>query len=340
MTEPVALFTQTDYDAERWTTLMLLWGLGEVTLTTDDAGMFVVDFDSAESADRTWKGKGPEECLAEVIESFTSEHWDFDALPSQWAAATAVASRESGPIPRYLSHTHSRLRFPCIPHTAAAHPAPAPADREIKPVAKVAEVHMSRYTLEWIDGPLSEGTLLYSHPDCYALAPAEHTAAEGTTTQGESPTVATNTAVGVPDVAGLIERVESLQSEYDSLGYDDNAILEEAATTLATLQSQNEVVQAEVLRMMQLFEAEKATNAQQANNVTALERENAEFRNQLVELDHCRDSAGKAEDYERERDALKAKLAEAVGLLEDAANGTVHTEMMLEFLNKGCEVMG
>lgn len=127
MTEPVALFTQTDYDAERWTALMLLWGLGEVTLTTDDAGMFVVDFDSAESADRTWKGKGPEECLAEVIESFTSEHWDFDALPSQWAAATAVASRESGPVPRHLSHTHSRLRFPDIPHIAAAHPAPAPA---------------------------------------------------------------------------------------------------------------------------------------------------------------------------------------------------------------------
>ena len=37
-------------------------------------------------------------------------------------------------------------------------PATAP-DR--KPVARVAEVHMSRYTLEWIDGPLSEGTLLY-----------------------------------------------------------------------------------------------------------------------------------------------------------------------------------
>ncbi len=129
MNEPVALFTQTDYDAERWTALMLLWGLGEVTLTTDDAGMFVVDFDSAESADRTWKGKGPEECLAEVIESFTSEHWDFDALPSQWAAATAVASRESGPLSASLPYpTHSRLRFPDIPHIAAAHPAPAPAE--------------------------------------------------------------------------------------------------------------------------------------------------------------------------------------------------------------------
>ncbi len=88
------LFTQTDYDAERWTALMLLWGLGEVTLTTDDAGMFVVDFDSAESADRSWKGKDSEECLAAVIESFTSEHWDFDALPK----AKAAGAPEQEPV--------------------------------------------------------------------------------------------------------------------------------------------------------------------------------------------------------------------------------------------------
>lgn len=68
--EPVALFTQTDYDAERWTALMLLWQLGQVTLTGDDAGMFVVDFEGAESADRLWKGADPEECLRNVIESF------------------------------------------------------------------------------------------------------------------------------------------------------------------------------------------------------------------------------------------------------------------------------
>lgn len=35
---------------------------------------------------------------------------------------------------------------------------------ENKPVARVAEVHMSRYTLEWTDGPLPEGTLLYAAP--------------------------------------------------------------------------------------------------------------------------------------------------------------------------------
>lgn len=31
-----------------------------------------------------------------------------------------------------------------------------------EPVAKVAEIHMSRYTLEWVNGPLPEGTELYA----------------------------------------------------------------------------------------------------------------------------------------------------------------------------------
>jgi hypothetical protein len=33
-----------------------------------------------------------------------------------------------------------------------------------EPTAKVAEVHMSRYTLEWTNGPLSEGTELFDRP--------------------------------------------------------------------------------------------------------------------------------------------------------------------------------
>ena len=37
-----------------------------------------------------------------------------------------------------------------------------PAQQE--PVAKVAEVHMSRYTIEWTNGPLPEGTELYTSP--------------------------------------------------------------------------------------------------------------------------------------------------------------------------------
>ena len=42
---------------------------------------------------------------------------------------------------------------------ALAAPATAP-----EPVATVAEVHMSRYTLEWTNGPLPEGTKLYAAP--------------------------------------------------------------------------------------------------------------------------------------------------------------------------------
>jgi hypothetical protein len=36
-----------------------------------------------------------------------------------------------------------------------------PLYAEPQPVARVAEVHMSRYTVEWINGPLPEGTALY-----------------------------------------------------------------------------------------------------------------------------------------------------------------------------------
>lgn len=35
---------------------------------------------------------------------------------------------------------------------------------EQKPVATVAEVHMSRYTIEWTNGPLPEGSKLYITP--------------------------------------------------------------------------------------------------------------------------------------------------------------------------------
>lgn len=35
---------------------------------------------------------------------------------------------------------------------------------DVQPVARVSEVHMSRYTLEWTNGPLPEGTELFAHP--------------------------------------------------------------------------------------------------------------------------------------------------------------------------------
>jgi hypothetical protein len=44
---------------------------------------------------------------------------------------------------------------------AALKAQPAPVQG---PVAKVAEVHMSRYTLEWTNSPLPEGTELFDRP--------------------------------------------------------------------------------------------------------------------------------------------------------------------------------
>jgi hypothetical protein len=38
------------------------------------------------------------------------------------------------------------------------------AQPEQEPVAVVAEVHMSRYTIEWTNGPLPEDTKLYTTP--------------------------------------------------------------------------------------------------------------------------------------------------------------------------------
>ena len=37
-------------------------------------------------------------------------------------------------------------------------------EREQEPVAIVAEIHMSRYTIEWTNGDLPEGTKLYTTP--------------------------------------------------------------------------------------------------------------------------------------------------------------------------------
>ena len=39
-----------------------------------------------------------------------------------------------------------------------------PPQSEPEPVAKVAEIHLSRYTIEWVNGPLPEGTPLYTQP--------------------------------------------------------------------------------------------------------------------------------------------------------------------------------
>lgn len=334
MTEPVALFTQTDYDAERWTALMLLWGLGEVTLTTDDAGMFVVDFDSAESADRTWKGKGPEECLAEVIESFTSEHWDFDALPrvhpapapadmvdpyvgaredlEDWKRRALVAERDC----RYLTQ---ELQKEVSGHTFMGEPV----------LTKPAE-HPLFGKMEPLGQPFEK--VLSDNLD--ALQEAEHT---------------TEAPAGVPDVDGLQRyAINCKLGAYEKSDTGFWVKHRDVAPALAALQSQVLDLKGSLDTSRLCTHERDRKIAQQAERITTLERENAEFRNQLVELDHCRDVASNAEEYERERDVLKAKLAEAVGLLEDAvSNYTPDTSRGMSwrmkrsaFLNKAREVTG
>ena len=46
-----------------------------------------------------------------------------------------------------------------------------------EPVARVAEVHMSRYTLEWTNGPLPEGTELFSAQPPLPVQPVQEVAA-------------------------------------------------------------------------------------------------------------------------------------------------------------------
>lgn len=70
-------------------------------------------------------------------------------------------SQETKPHKR-IDASLSFMQSAAIGTQLFAHPAPttSPAD----PVATVAEVHMSRYTIEWTNGPLPEGTNLYAAP--------------------------------------------------------------------------------------------------------------------------------------------------------------------------------
>jgi hypothetical protein len=105
---------------------------------------------------------------------------------------------------------------------------------------------------------------------------------------------------------------------------------EEAATALAALQGQLANVMTKPAGMyfsVEAWKVEVDRREQQAAQIKELEAdllewkiahstvtaerdalltENAKFRNELVELDHCRELASKAEQYEKERDALKA----------------------------------
>jgi hypothetical protein len=58
-------------------------------------------------------------------------------------------------------HRQRAQRWRDEAYKQAGHPLP---EREQEPVAIVAEIHMSRYTIEWTNGDLPEGTKLYTTP--------------------------------------------------------------------------------------------------------------------------------------------------------------------------------
>jgi hypothetical protein len=77
---------------------------------------------------------------------------------------------------------------------------------EQEPVAHVAEVHMSRYTVEWTNGPLPQGAPLYEHPS----ADAQSREAGG----GSTVKAAGTSAARVPDVADLAAWLHAVSNQF------------------------------------------------------------------------------------------------------------------------------
>ena len=99
------------------------------------------------------------------------------------------------------------------------------AQPEAQPVARVAEVHMSRYTVEWTNGPLPEGTLLYAQQP--TLAKPDQPTADGPTREdGQTAPSATTSDRGLPepDVTALSRFVLRDGSVHD-LAYSHDAML-------------------------------------------------------------------------------------------------------------------
>jgi hypothetical protein len=89
----------------------------------------------------------------------------FAAQPEQEPVAYDKTEMNSFVIDLYEEkmkegkHGHYEALFHCVHQAIARVTPPLPVQ---EPVARVAEVHMSRYTLEWTNGPIPEGTELFS----------------------------------------------------------------------------------------------------------------------------------------------------------------------------------
>ncbi len=57
------LETQYRANDDRWDTIETLWTCGSVELSTDDNGLFTVNFEGAEHADAVWRGIDPDSAI-------------------------------------------------------------------------------------------------------------------------------------------------------------------------------------------------------------------------------------------------------------------------------------
>lgn len=151
----------------------------------------------------------------------------------------------------------------------------------------------------------------------------------------DTKTPSTDTAAGVPDIDGLVDRCIERASFSERQGLDySKMVLYQAANTLAVLQSE---LSRETFRKIDQIRANQSIrkeNAQQAERIKELESSStwSDTQARLIEL-------------QAERiNALTAKLAEAVRLIElSTAKGTTHCVWYAErdaFLTKTREVMG
>lgn len=82
---------------------------------------------------------------------------------------------------------------------------------DAEPVARVAEVHMSRYTLEWLNGPLPEGTELYTSPQAAQTALKSESSAQAAQALAQPPSEGKTIEALAPTEAALRDVVR--QSE-------------------------------------------------------------------------------------------------------------------------------
>jgi len=119
-------------------------GAGEASLIAPDA-VWLIQYDDADRR-------------PEILTSEQAARAYFKRISDQWNAHLFVKVESNSRDDRFYSRNVALTQ-------------PAAAAQGAGEVATVAEVHMSRYTIEWANGPLPVGTKLYTHPTPAQPAP-------------------------------------------------------------------------------------------------------------------------------------------------------------------------